>query len=256
MKTINLWLSALILLIAHSAALAVDEAALEKALNGDHRPAADKARDQYRHPAETLAFFGIEKDDTVVESWPGGGWYTQVLAPYLKDEGQLIVAEPRPNPRYHSMLEENSDVYGEVVKVDLAAGEAMAEPGTVDAILDFRNAHNWIGSSERREPLLKAWHAALKSDGIVGIVDHRQDADSSVTGRTGYVTEQQVIDVMEEHGFELLERSEVNANPKDTKDHPSGVWTLPPSLRLGDQDRDKYLAIGESDRMTLKFRKK
>lgn len=254
MKILSLWIGSFALLLATGLSWATDQSALEQAINGTHRPAEDKARDQYRNPLETLSFFGIEKDDTVVESWPGGGWYTQVLAPYLKDEGQLIVAEPRPRDSYHQMLADNSSVYGEVTKVDLSAGEAFAKPGSVDAVLDFRNAHNWIGNSERSEPLLKGWHKALKADGVVGIVDHRQDADGDPI--RGYVTEQSVIDIMDKHGFKLLESSEVNANPKDSKDHSSGVWTLPPSLALGDQDRDKYLAIGESDRMTLKFGKK
>lgn len=254
MKRLSLFLGALGLLLTQPAVWAADKEALQQAANGEHRSAENKTRDQYRNPVETLAFFGIEQDDTVVESWPGGGWYTQMLAPYLKDEGQLIVAEPRPRESYHEMLEANPAVYGDVEKVDLSAGEALAEPGTVDAVLDFRNAHNWIGSSARHDPLLSAWHKALKQDGIVGIVDHRQDPDGNDV--RGYVTEQAVIDIMDQYGFELLERSDVNANPKDTKDYESGVWTLPPTLRLGEQDREKYLAIGESDRMTLKFGKK
>lgn len=255
MKALPLWLITLALAVTHSAAFAVDQAALQGAINGDHRSAQNKARDQYRHPAETLTFFGIDKDDTVVESWPGGGWYTQILAPYLKDEGLLIAAEPRPNERYHQMLEARPDIYGKVLLVDLSSSAPLAEPGSVDAVLDFRNAHNWLNSAERREPLLKAWHRALKPNGIVGIVDHRQDPDGP-DARTGYTKEQTLIDVMESHGFKLLKRSEINANPKDSKDHPAGVWTLPPTLKLGEQDREKYLAIGESDRMTLMFGKK
>lgn len=256
MKNSKFWIGALLLtslILAHGSAWASDQKGLQQALNGEHRPAEDKARDQYRHPLETLTFFGVEKDATVVESWPGGGWYTQVLAPYLKDEGRLIAAEHRPRDSYHQMLAANPGVYGDVVKVDLSAGEALAEPGSVDAVLDFRNAHNWIRNSSASETLLKAWHKALKTDGIVGIVDHRQDEGNEIRG---YITEQAVIDTMDKHGFKLLGRSEINANPNDTKNHPSGVWTLPPTLTLGEQDREKYLAIGESDRMTLMFGKK
>jgi predicted methyltransferase len=254
MKQLFTWTGTLMLAVACSASWAIDLPKLERALSGDHRSPENKARDEYRNPADTLTFLGIEADDTVVESWPGGGWYTQVLAPYLKDEGKLIAAEPSPRENFHKMLDANPEIYGDVERVDLSSGKPMAEPGSVDAILDFRNAHNWIGNAERHEPLLKAWHKALKPGGIVGIVDHRQDPDGNEI--RGYITEQAVIDVMDEHGFKLLGRSEVNANPKDTKDHPRGVWTLPPSLALGEQDREKYLAIGESDRMTLMFGKK
>lgn len=255
MKHITTSLGALLLIISCAGSWAgIDKAKLEQALAGDHRPAENSARDEYRHPMETLTFFGIEPDDTVVESWPGGGWYTQVLAAYLKDEGQLIVAEPSKRESFHQMLDANAAVYGDVKRVDLSAGKPIAEPGSVDAILDFRNAHNWIGAQERHEPLLKAWHEALKPGGIVGIVDHRRDPDGKET--RGYITEQSVIDIMDKYGFKLLGRSDINANPKDTKDHPSGVWTLPPTLTLGEQDKEKYMDIGESDRMTLMFTKK
>lgn len=237
-----------------ASSLAADKTALEQAVAGEHRSTENRARDQYRHPVETLAFFGIEPDHTVVESWPGGGWYTQVLAPYLKENGKLIAAEPQPRESYHQMLNANPDVYSDVELVDLSSGVALAEPGSIDAIVDFRNSHNWIGSKERHDPLLRAWHKALKDDGIVGIVDHRRDPEGPAT--RGYLSEQQVIDIMDQYGFKLLERSEINANPKDSKDYPSGVWTLPPTLTLGDEDREKYLAIGESDRMTLIFTKK
>ena len=252
----TIFYSFLIFLLVAPTAWSADQESLAKALNGAHRSAENKARDIYRHPAETLAFFGIEPTMTVVESWPGGGWYTQVLAPYLRDQGTFIAAYPRVNAGWDAMLAANPEVYGKVVKVDLSSGAAMAEPGSVDAILDFRNAHNWMPRSETADNLIKSWHAALKPGGIVGIVDHRQNADSTVEGRTGYIKEQDLIDVMAKHGFELAAKSDVNANPKDTKDHPSGVRTLPPVMRLGEENKDKYLAIGESDRLTMKFIKK
>ena len=237
-------------------AWSVDREGLAEALAGAHRSPENKARDVYRHPLETLEFFGVEPDMTVVESWPGGGWYTQVLAPYLQDKGTFIGAQPRAREAWDAMLDANPDVYGKVVRVDLSK-EAMAAPGSVDVILDFRNAHNWLRSAERAQGLAKAWHDALKPGGIVGIVDHRQDADAPPPeGRSGYIKEQDLIDFMSANGFEFVAKSEVNANPKDTKDHPRSVWTLPPSLALGDQDREKYLAIGESDRLTMTFRKK
>jgi len=239
---------------------------LRMAINGEHRPAADKARDVYRNPYETLTFFGIESHFTVIESWPGGGWYTQILAPYLKDEGKLIAAtydrsETPPaafmkstNTGYDAFLAANPAVYGSVAVTAQLASETstLAEPGTVDAILDFRNAHNWLGSGA--DNIISAWHAALKQGGIVGLVDHRMDADKPSVPGSGYLHEKQVIDLMESHGFTLAGRSEINANPRDTKDYAGGVWTLPPNLRrVDDAQRPMYQAIGESDRMTLKF---
>ena len=248
-------LIALLSLTLFPNAWAIDREGLAEALNGAHRSAENKARDVYRHPVETLEFFGIESNMTVVESWPGGGWYTEVLAPYLRDKGKLIGAQPRAREAWDAMLDAHPNVYDKVVRVDLSQ-QPMAAPGTVDAILDFRNAHNWMPNAERANALVKTWHDALKPGGIVGIVDHRQDADSTVTGRTGYIKEQDLIDFMSKNGFEFVAKSDANANPKDTKDHPSGVWTLPPVLRLGEQDQAKYLAIGESDRLTMKFKKK
>lgn len=238
-----------------NSAWAADTKNLSAAINGEHRSAENKVRDQFRHPAETLAFFGVEADMTVIESWPGGGWYTQVLAPFLTEKGTLIGAQPRNSDRWNAMLDDNAAVYGKVVKVDLAAGEAMATAGSADMVLDFRNAHNWLGG-ERADPLMQSWYAALKTGGIVGIVDHRQNADANPEGRTGYIKEQDLIDAMAKHGFEFVAKSDINANSKDTKDHPRGVWTLPPVMAMGDEDKEKYVAIGESDRLTMKFRKK
>ncbi len=245
----------MMVLVFTPTAWSADNEAMAEALNGAHRSPENKARDVYRHPAETLAFFGIEPTMTVVESWPGGGWYTEVLAPYLKEQGKLIGAQPRAREAWDKMLDANPDVYGKVVRVDLS-NEPMATPGSVDAIVDFRNAHNWMPRQERLDALLMSWHAALKPGGIVGIVDHRQDANANPEGRTGYIKEQDLVDVMAKYGFELVAKSDINANPKDTKNHPRGVWTLPPGLRLGEENKDKYLAIGESDRLTMKFKKK
>jgi predicted methyltransferase len=240
--------------------------ALMMAVDASNRTEANKARDVYRHPYETLSFFGIQPNHTVVEMWPGAGWYTEILAPYLKDNGKLIAAtfDRSDNPPaaymraavtgFDAFLASNPAVYGQVeISEQVSERQSVIAPaGTVDAILDFRNAHNWIPAGA--DNIIKAWHAALKPGGIVGIVDHRRDADEPFQPGTGYIHEQQLIDLMEANGFRLEARSEVNANPLDTKDHPGGVWNLPPNLRgVSDADRPKFLAIGESDRMTLKF---
>ena len=186
----------------------------------------------------------------------------------MKDEGKLIAAtfDRSDNPpaaymgnavkSYDAFLASNP-VYSEVQISEQVSERVsvIAEPGTVDMILDFRNAHNWIPAGG--DNIVMAWHAALKQGGIVGIVDHRRDADEPFQPGTGYIHEQQLIDLMTKHGFELAGKSEVNANPKDTKDHPGGVWNLPPNLRgVSDADRPKFEAIGESDRLTMKFVKK
>jgi predicted methyltransferase len=238
---------------------------LAAALAGEHRSEANKARDKYRRPAETLAFFGITNDMTVIENWPGSGWYTEILAPYLKDNGQLIAATYDRNPesqkKWMHRINKNFDdkfvahpeTFGNIKVVGLLPADKpeLAAAGTVDAVLDFRNAHNWIKADA--DNIIMAWHKALKPGGIVGLVDHRMDDDKEYNPSNGYVHEKQIIDAMAKHGFRLEARSDLNRNPKDTKDHPRGVWTLPPVLTLKDQDRDKYLAIGESDRMVLKF---
>lgn len=239
---------------------------LDDILSGNHRSDENKARDVYRHPAETLAFFNIQPDDTVIEIFPGGGWYTEILAPYLREEGKLIAAGyPRDpdqssdmmmdmNRNYAAMLEAYPDVYDKVEVVDLHPRQrsTLAEPGTVDAVLDFRNAHNWMNWGA--ENMLSAWHEALKPGGVVGIADHRMEPEREAGN--GYIHEQALIDVMEANGFDFVASSEVNANPNDTKDHPGGVWNLPPNLRgVPENEQQHYLTIGESDRLTMLFRK-
>jgi predicted methyltransferase len=241
---------------------------LDQAIAGEHRSQTNKARDQYRHPKETLVFFGLQPDMTVVEIWPGGGWYTEILAPVLRAHGKLHVArfalkaKDTPDFRkevdagYGALLAGNSDIYGKVVSTELEAPEFanIAPAGSADLVLTFRNVHNWT-KSRNDLATFKAFHAALKPGGILGVVEHRAKPGTPLPEmiRTGYMTEAYVIELAEKAGFKLASKSEINANAKDTKDHPKGVWTLPPTLRLGDTDRDKYLAIGESDRMTLKF---
>lgn len=236
------------------------------ALNGDHRGDGNAARNEARHPRETLEFFGLEPGMTVMEISPGGGWYTEVLAPLLKDNGTLIAAHYDPNGGSYSRrslggflkkLGEN-DIYSGVTVGFLQPPMAMvpAAPGSVDLAVAFRNVHSWMRMNQV-ETFFAAIYDALKPGGVLGIVQHRGEpgTDVETMKKTAYVTEDQVIEYAELAGFELDGKSEVNANARDTKDYPGGVWTLPPVLREGDKDREKYLAIGESDRMTLRFRK-
>lgn len=245
------------------------EEMLEAAAEGDHRSDENKARNEFRHPVETLMFFGIEPDMTVVELWSGGGWYTEVLAPVLSNEGTLVAANfaaKADDPEhYRSKLRvkmderiANDPVFAKVTHGTFEPGVKVdaGEPGSADMVVTFRNVHSFVGSGIEKEVFAEAYKV-LKPGGIFGVVQHRAPEGSDVkkTAEKGYVPQAFVIALAEETGFELVEASEINANPKDTADWPEGVWTLPPSLRLGDKDKEKYMAIGESDRMTLKFRK-
>jgi predicted methyltransferase len=237
-------------------------AALAAALAAPNRTPANLARDRYRHPAETLAFFGVDPTDTVVEIWPGGGWYTEILAPYLAERGVYYAATPagRGTERFQAFVAANPTAYGRVriATFPMAAGGTPVPPGTADVVLTFRNVHNWMGSESGESIAPEAFrqlYAMLKPGGTLGVVDHRlpESADSARERSSGYLKTSTVRSLAEGAGFRFAGSSEINANPKDTADWPQGVWTLPPTLRLKDQDREKYLAIGESDRMTLKF---
>ena len=240
-------------------------AGLEDLIQGDHRTPSYAARDKYRHPLETLEFFGLRPDMHVVEIWPGGGWYTEILAPYLKPAGKYYAAHRNRDTkdariqkfikRYDAKLASRPDLYGEVIVTELSRTKHdIAPPGSADLVLTFRNVHNWMKFGFEA-PIFEAMFAALKPGGILGVVEHRADPEEfpDPQALSGYVHEEQVVQMAEDAGFELLSKSEVNANPKDSRSHPEGVWTLPPTLRLKDKDREKYLGIGESDRMTLKF---
>jgi len=225
-------------------------------------------RDRYRHPLETLSFFGLRADMTVVEIWPGTGWYTEILAPYLRDSGQYYAATPAaslPNASdgtkkgvasFRDKLAAKPDAYDKVHLSEFKPPERVeiAPQSTADLVLTFRNVHNWM-AAEYEADAFKAFYAALKPGGVLGVVEHRAPADQSreQSKQNGYVTEAYVKALAFGAGFEFAGSSPVNDNPRDTKNYPEGVWTLPPVLRLKDVDRDKYLAIGESDRMTLKF---
>ncbi len=237
--------------------------ALAAALKAANRTPANLARDRYRNPGPTLAFFGVKPTDTVVEIWPGGGWYTEILAPYLAGRGNYYAAVPagRGTERFGQFVATKPDAYGKVKIATfpvLAQGGTPVPPGSADVVLTFRNVHNWMGSESGQSIAPEAFKqifAMLKPGGTLGVVDHRlpESADVAREKSSGYLKTSTVRRLAEQAGFRFAGASEVNANPKDTADWPDGVWTLPPTLRKGDVDRAKYLAIGESDRMTLKF---
>jgi predicted methyltransferase len=235
---------------------------LMAAIQSEDRSPKNIARDEYRNPAKTLTFFQIQPDMRVVELSPGGGWYTEILANYIHNPGVVIAAHfdadskreyfRKSRERFEKKIIEKS-MYDNVYIVNLSS--ELAKEGSVDAVLTFRNLHNWLGP--QMDLIFSNSFKALKPGGLFGIVEHRANPGTSVDDmkRSGYVTEEHAIKIAKKHGFILVAKSEINANPKDTKDHPKGVWTLPPSLRLKDIDKDKYLSIGESDRMTLLFKK-
>jgi predicted methyltransferase len=242
---------------------------LDSVLAGGWRSPANRARDVYRHPKATLQFFDVRPDQTLLEITPGGGWYSEILAPLLHDNGHYIAAVQAPSgdgeaSRDDSALRRkfaaDTTHYGNarIVEFDPKA-PVFGPPGSVDLVLTFRNVHNWATSNKEGADtapvMFKAFFAVLRPGGVLGVVDHRADDSASLetAKRGGYLPTRYVVKLATEAGFILDESSEINANPKDTKDYPKGVWTLPPTLALGDQDRAKYQAIGESDRMTLRF---
>ena len=252
-----------------AASTEASQAALDAAIAGSWRDPKNTPRDTYRHPRETLAFFGVAADDTVIEITPGGGWYAEILAPYLRDDGHYVAAvwddaiAGQPGYRYRlnqalrAKFAGNAAVYGSPdVRVFDPKAPVFGPAASADAVLTFRNAHNWVADGNA-DAYFKAFFDVLKPGGTLGVVDHRARPDASLeTMKTsGYLTEALVIEYATKAGFALEAKSEVNANPKDTADHPNGVWTLPPSNRHEAADDARYQAIGESDRMTLRFRK-
>ena len=264
--------------IANEAEMMEDASAesgtLAWAVEGEWRSEEERARDPYRHPYETLEFFGIDPSGRIMEIWPGGGWYTDILAPWINANGGEYIAvwsDIAPdNQRALDFRQSFEDkfggpLYGDVTMAtfDSETGP-IAEPGSVDAIVTFRNTHSWMGRGAA-EKAFSDFYDVLAPGGVLGLVQHRLPADRVQDPRasTGYVQQDLVISMAEEAGFELVEASEINATPADTADHPFGVWTLPPVSRTSDFgepadpefDRAPYDAIGESDRMTLLFRK-
>lgn len=247
------------LTLASTIAVAADsvDPGLVAAVNSNFRSAADKARDPYRHPLQTLTFFGLRPNMTVVELWPSGGWYTAILAPYLHDRGTLYAAGMDPDADLTAMLAAHPDVYGKVQVTVLAPHKMQIAPdGTADMVVTFRNLHNWVVAGIEKDALAAAFRA-LKPGGILGVEEHRNNDPDFIpkTPEVGYVGEQYTIELIQSAGFRLLGQTNVNRNPKDTKDYPKNVWSLPPTYAEGDKDRARYAAIGESDRFTLKFMK-
>ena len=239
--------------------------ALTAILAGDQRSAEERARDVYRHPKETLLFFGIRPEMSVLEVWPEPGWYTEVIAPLLRDKGKYYAAVIAADPTnkhitqrlndYRAKLAARPDLYDRVVVVSFPSdGGDVVPPGSLDMVLTFRNIHNWMARDDAAQAFATMYRA-LKPGGVLGVVEHRGNpaVPQDPKAKSGYVNEDYAIRLIEAQGFRLVAKSEVNANPKDTKDYEQGVWTLPPTYRLGEKDHDKYAAIGESDRFTLRF---
>ena len=239
--------------------------ALTAILAGDQRSAEERARDVYRHPKETLLFFGIRPEMSVLEVWPEPGWYTEVIAPLLRDKGKYYAAVIAADPTnkhitqrlndYRAKLAARPDLYDRVVVVSFPAdGGDVVPPGSLDMVVTFRNIHNWMARDDAAQAFATMYRA-LKPGGVLGVVEHRGNpaVPQDPKAKSGYVNEDYAIRLIEAQGFRLVAKSEVNANPKDTKDYEQGVWTLPPTYRLGEKDHDKYAAIGESDRFTLRF---
>ncbi len=239
---------------------------LEKVIAGEHRQDKNKLRDQYRHPLQTLKFFDVRENMTVVEVWPGSGWYSEILAPFLKEQGVLYLAHFSSDSKV-PYFQESAQLFEEKIKADPSIyGRAqvtvfeppevlhMAPKGTVDRVLTFRNIHNWMKSGQLHT-VLEAFFEVLKPGGILGVVEHRETPGHILDQQAlnGYVSENYLKAMAEKTGFKFLASTEVNANPQDDHDHPEGVWTLPPRLKLQEQDREKFVSIGESDRMTLMF---
>lgn len=262
------WLTVCIfgLTLFSSLSLAAEEKNTPFKIINDFRTSQDIVRDKYRNPSKTLTFFGVKPTHTVVEIWPDAGWYTQVIAPVLKDKGQYIAAQypknsmsryySRTQTRFKNKFTNKFRRYGHIQVVQFQPPHYvhLAPPNTADVVLTFRNVHNWMSANQHHN-VFKAAFAALKPGGVLGIVEHRGKPDISFSKmiNTGYVSEDYVKKLAMSAGFDFVASSEINANPKDNKNHLNGVWALPPTLINGEKDKEKYLNIGESDRMTLKF---
>jgi predicted methyltransferase len=253
---------------ADSATLPAPDAQLQAAIDGTWRDRVHAQRDGWRHPGQTLAFFGIAPTQTVIEITPGGGWYAEILAPYLRDQGRYVAAvvDPQAVPegrgrdyqrnarqQLQQKFVAHPAQYGKAAFVAYAPDAPSFGPdGSADLVLTFRNVHNWRMAGQA-EGMFKGFYKVLKPGGVLGVVEHRAKADVGADDASGYVGQDQVIAMAQAAGFKLAGSSEVNANPRDSKDHPNGVWTLPPTNKHDAADDAKYQAIGESDRMTLKF---
>lgn len=270
MNRLFLLLAAMCMSVSASADCLPLSERVTQAMDGDHRSDSNKARNMYRHPVETLDFFGLEDGMTVMEIWPGGGWYTEILAPAMRNHGKLVIAtwdpdvEGQPAYRYElpkkmaATFAASPALYDQVSVQHFSPPESasLGEAESVDMVLTFRNTHGWV-SNDQAQDVFKAFARVLKPGGVLGVVQHRASEGSELlaTAKQGYVSESAVKELAAQVGLVFEASSEVNANPNDSHDHPKGVWTLAPGFALGDVDKEKYMAIGESDRMTLRFRK-
>ncbi len=243
---------------------------LDAILAGDWRDPKNMARDTWRHPRETLAFFGVGPSQRVIEISPGGGWYTEILAPLAQGKGSYVGVLTDPtkfddegaakyyaenNAKLREKMAARADVYGRATMIEIdPAAPVFGEPGSADVVLTFRNVHNWVMDGNEAA-MFKGFFDVLRPGGVLGVVEHRAAAGRTLeeVKESGYLPEDYVIGLATAAGFVLEEKSEINANPNDTKDHPNGVWTLPPGNNHEEADKAKYAAIGESDRMTLRF---
>jgi len=260
-RTLALGLLPVLALSTAVVARPADEPAIKAAVADQHRTAADQHRDQYRHPVETLTFFGVRPDQTVVEFQPGGGWYTAILAPLLSGHGHYIgltMHNEKAQDSLAKLIAAGGDRYGgaTTATLDPASATSTVPDNSADVVLTFRNVHNLImAGNDTAGGSFKAFYRMLKPGGVLGVVDHHlpETGDSTAEQKSGYVKRSTIVSLARAAGFRLADESNINANPNDTHDWPEGVWTLPPVLQLGDKDRARYLAIGESDRLTLKF---
>ena len=260
----NIIFSSMLLLLPHAALQANTQ--LDDILASPHRDSANAARDEFRNPAETLAFFGVTSNMHIAEIWPGRGWYSEILAPWIKQGGGTLIAAGFPasmGPEYRhtirqgyaTMLESSPEFYDEVVISEFGPGyPTFAAENSLDAVLTFRNVHNWA-QDDFAEAAFDAFFTALKPGGVLGVTEHRAHPGSAAAEnlKSGYLTEAYVIELAEKAGFIFDASAEINANPLDTTDHPNGVWSLLPNLRVDEADKARYRQIGESDRMTLRF---
>ncbi|TBV07533.1 class I SAM-dependent methyltransferase [Stutzerimonas kirkiae] len=251
-------------LLGFAGTASATDASLQRNIDGDWRSAENRARDDWRHPAQTLRFFGVRQHHRVIEITPGNGWYSEILAPWLRQDGHYVAAvhDPADGDYFRKSAEglkakytADPECYGKVEWLEFKpATPRFGNPASADVVLTFRNVHNWTQAGNA-PAYFNAFFDVLKPGGVLGVVDHRarQGASTEESEKNGYLPTEEVIRLGTDAGFRLDASSEINANPRDTKDHPGGVWSLPPVLRHGDQDRAHYQAIGESDRFTLRF---
>ncbi|GFM48835.1 methyltransferase [Pseudomonas cichorii] len=242
----------------------ISDAQYKAVLEGSWRSKQNSVRDEYRHPQETLKFFGLQSNQTVIEITPGGGWYSEILAPLLKEHGHYIAALQTPSSGDYyrkaadglkQKFKADPELYGKAGFIEFdPRTPVFGKPASTDRVLTFRNVHNWVLADDAPQTFA-AFFKVLKPGGVLGVVDHRAKDDSNLESikQSGYLPTAYVVKLATDAGFKLEAQSEINANPKDTKDYPAGVWTLPPALKLGEQDKARYVAIGESDRFTLRF---